>query len=270
MAVRRVRVILAVIAVWLFASWYYTWRPDDPFPVSDHGYDYGRQSSYGAGAGHGAGHGVVSKWAKLPTRYPVKKLASLPTGKPKVKIPRLQASPPTPEDAAAREVRLRRLAAVKDSFVHSWEGYKKAAWLHDEIKPISGASKDPFGGWAATLVDSLDSLWIMGLTEDFERAVEACDEIDFSTTEADLINVFETTIRYLGGFLAAYELSERRYPRLLTKAVEVADLLMCAFDTPNRAPVSRWDWRSSRRMAPTKCCCGTAPGSGWWTSSTAS
>ena len=246
MAIRRVRVILAVVAVWLFASWYYTWRPDDPFPVSDHGYDYGRRPAYTGG------HGIVTKWEKLPTRYPVKKLASLPTGKPKADIPRLQASPSVPEDAAAREVRLRRLAAVKTSFVHSWEGYKKAAWLHDEIKPISGASKDPFGGWAATLVDSLDSLWIMGLTEDFERAVEACDEIDFSTTEADLINVFETTIRYLGGFLAAYELSERRYPRLLTKAVEVADLLMCAFDTPNRAPVSRWDWRSYTEGDPQK------------------
>lgn len=245
MAIRRVRIILAVLAVWLFASWYYTWQPSDPFPVSDHGYDYGRRPDYER-------QGIVSKWKKLPTRYPVKKLASLPTGKSKVDIPRLQPSPAVPEDAAAREVRLRRLAAVKDSFVHSWEGYKKAAWLHDEVKPLSGSFKDPFGGWAATLVDSLDSLWIMGLTEDFEQAVKACDEIDFTTTESDLINVFETTIRYLGGFLAAYELSDKQYPSLLTKSVEVADLVMCAFDTPNRAPVSRWDWRSYTEGDPQK------------------
>jgi hypothetical protein len=81
------------------------------------------------------------------------------------------------------------------------------------------------------------------MKDDFKEAVKACDLIDFTTTESANINVFETTIRYLGGFLAAYELSEKQYPSLLVKAVEVAELLMCAFDTPNRMPIARWSWK---------------------------
>lgn len=92
-------------------------------------------------------------------------------------------------------------------------------------------------------MDALDTLWIMGMEEEFREAVKACESIDFSTTETTQINVFETTIRYLGGFLAAYELSEKAYPTLLAKAVEVGELLMCAFDTPNRMPISRWSWK---------------------------
>ncbi|CZT51129.1 probable class I alpha mannosidase [Rhynchosporium secalis] len=179
---------------------------------------------------------------KLPDRHPIKSLMRLPTGSP-VKIPQIQASAPV-EDAKAKEVRLQRRAAVKESFVHSWTGYKKHAWLRDEVAPLSGAYKDTFGGWAATLVDSLDTLWIMGMKEDFEVAVKAVKEIDFSTTETESINVFETTIRYLGGFLAAYDISGGKYKVLLSKAVEVGELLVGCFDTENRMPISRWDWKS--------------------------
>jgi mannosyl-oligosaccharide alpha-1,2-mannosidase len=83
----------------------------------------------------------------------------------------------------------------------------------------------------------------MGMKEDFEIAVNAVEKIDFTTTEAEKINVFETTIRYLGGFLAAYDISGEIYPVLLAKAIEVGDLLMSCFDTPNRMPITRWDWQ---------------------------
>jgi len=181
-------------------------------------------------------------WAKLPDRYPVTSLLALPTGLP-VAIPAIQAKAPV-LDATAEKERLRRLAAVKESFVHSWAGYKSHAWLQDEVIPIGGGGRNTFGGWAATLVDALDTLWIMGMEEDFEQAVNALDQLDFTYTDEQSINVFETTIRYMGGFLAAYDLSEGKYPVLLQKAKEVGELLMCAFDTPNHMPISRWHWRS--------------------------
>jgi mannosyl-oligosaccharide alpha-1,2-mannosidase len=181
-------------------------------------------------------------WKKLPESYPVDELTPLPKGKP-VSIPTIQAKA-KPEDAAAKVVRLKRLAAVKESFAHSWEGYKKHAWLRDEVIPVAGGYRDKFGGWAASLVDALDTLWIMGFKDEFEQAVNALHEIDFTTTDEQAINVFETTIRYLGGFLAAYDISGAKYPILLQKATEVGDFLMCAFDTPNRMPISRWPWKS--------------------------
>ena len=67
--------------------------------------------------------------------------------------------------------------------------------------------------------------------------------IDFTTNEDEIINVFETTIRYMGGLLAAYDLSNRKYTILKTKAVELGNILYTAFDTPNRMPMTRWTWR---------------------------
>ncbi|TGJ80337.1 hypothetical protein E0Z10_g8432 [Xylaria hypoxylon] len=228
MAVRRVRIILGIIVFWALASWYYKSR---------------RSSETGLfSSGPGSRFGGDYRWKRLPTRYEVDTLAELPTNKPARPIPPIQAPRPQ-EDALSRDGRLTRLAAVKESFLHSWGGYKKRAWGHDEIKPISGQYKDPFGGWAATLVDSLDTLWLIGLKDEFEFSVKACEEIDFTTTTAQDINVFETTIRYLGGFLAAYELSDKQYPSLLNKSTEVANLLMTAFDTPNRMPIPRFNWR---------------------------
>jgi mannosyl-oligosaccharide alpha-1,2-mannosidase len=126
--------------------------------------------------------------------------------------------------------------------MHSWIGYKKYAWLKDEVGPKTGYFKVTFGGWAATLVDSLDSLWIMGEVDEFENAVNALQQIDFTTTEAGTLNLFETTIRYLGGFLGAYDVSGGKYPLLLEKAIQLGDMLLSAFDTPNRMPMTRWDW----------------------------
>lgn len=128
--------------------------------------------------------------------------------------------------------------------MHAWNGYKKHAWGKDEVTPITGKHDNPFGGWAATLVDSLDSLLIMGLTDEFEKALEVVEQIDFHTTETKHINVFETTIRYLGGLLAAYDLTNGKYPVLLRKAVEIGEFLYAAFDTPNRMHMARWDWRA--------------------------
>ncbi|KAF2232259.1 glycoside hydrolase family 47 protein [Viridothelium virens] len=182
-------------------------------------------------------------WAGVPQRYPVESLASLPSPRPR-SIPKIQATF-VQESAPERQSRLMRLSAVKTNFTHAWEGYKKHAWLRDEVKPLSGEAQDPFGGWAATLVDSLDTLWIMDLHDEFKEAVSAVESIDFTTCSLGELNVFETTIRYLGGFLSAYDLSDGQFPVLLSKAKEMGNMLYKAFDTPNRLPVTRWDFRAA-------------------------
>ena len=150
-----------------------------------------------------------------------------------------------PETDEAKATRLQRLGAVKSSFEHSWAGYKAHAWMKDELSPLDGGGVQAFGGWAATLVDTLDTLWIMGMKDEFDEAVEAAKDIDFNSTSEGMLNIFETTIRYLGGFLGAYDLTGGTYPVLLQKATEVGDLLYCAFDTPNRMPVTRWKWKDA-------------------------
>ncbi|QKX64228.1 uncharacterized protein TRUGW13939_11401 [Talaromyces rugulosus] len=193
------------------------------------------------------------RWQNRPEKYPVESYIELPSGKAG-KIPKIQYDFPK-EKSLDRKRRLERQAAVKEAFDHAWAGYKKYAWLKDEVSPISGGFTNSFAGWAATLVDTLDTLLIMGMTDEFEEALDALDQIDFSTTSDQYINVFETTIRYMGGFMAAYDLSGGKYPVLLKKAQEVGDLVYGAFDTPNRMQMARWDWKKSLRgetMAPAK------------------
>ena len=179
------------------------------------------------------------RWSELPQQYPLASVIPLPTGKSS-RIPKIQHEfkrKGTPEENRVRE---ERLQAVRKTFAHAWEGYRQHAWLKDELAPVSGSYKNRFGGWAATLVDSLDTLWIMGFKEEFDEAASAAVAlIDFSTSSQEKISVFETTIRHLGGFLSAYDLSG--YPVLLEKAVELGDMLYMAFDTPNRMPSTYFD-----------------------------
>jgi mannosyl-oligosaccharide alpha-1,2-mannosidase len=177
-----------------------------------------------------------------PEAHPVVSLILLPTGSP-AKITSIQHKFNPDSGATTEQERKKRRESVKETFTRALNGYRKHAWLEDELTPISGGSRNHFGGWAVTLVDTLDTLWIMDLKTEFEVAVDGVKDIDFTTTQEDQINTFEMTIRYVGGLLAAYELSDGKYPVLLQKARELGDMLYAAFDTPNRMPITRWYWK---------------------------
>lgn len=165
------------------------------------------------------------RWHQKPVYYPVPKesIIPLPTGNPK-KFPQIQAKF-EPETNIDKQERLRRQKSVKTALLKDWKAYKQEAWGRDEVSPITGSGRDTFGGWGATLVDALDTLWIMGLEDEFELALKQVAKIDFTTTTLPKIPVFETTIRYLGGLLGAYDLSDGKYQILLDKAIEIGDVL---------------------------------------------
>ena len=54
--------------------------------------------------------------------------------------------------------------AVVDEFLHAWTSYKRCAWGRDELKPLTCGWID-YMGVGLTIVDSLDTLYIMGLNE---------------------------------------------------------------------------------------------------------
>ncbi|ODQ64906.1 seven-hairpin glycosidase [Nadsonia fulvescens var. elongata DSM 6958] len=175
----------------------------------------------------------VDKLIKVPKINPVKRSGS--------KLGRIQAIS-FKETNNERTQRLARKDAIKNAFINSWYTYKNYAWGHDEVRPVSKTPIDPFVGWAATLVDALDTLKIMGLTQEYSEALAYVGEIDFKSSYRPEIPLFETTIRYLGGLLSAYDLSKGKDAILLTKAKELADNLMGAFDTPNRMPLLFFKW----------------------------
>ena len=125
-----------------------------------------------------------------------------------------------------------RRAAVKAAMKHAWGGYKKYAWGNDELSPLSKAGTN-WLGLGATIIDSLDTLWIMGMKSEFN---EARDWVRYQFNPAVDINVsfFETTIRILGGLLSAYALSGDEI--FLGKARDLGDRLIRAVDPENALP----------------------------------
>lgn len=172
-------------------------------------------------------------WANIKFAHPPEQITPLPKGQKK-RLPRIQHKFAR-ESAQDAQLREERRTAVRELTRSNWHNYRKYAWKKDALLPLTGGGKDQFSGWAATLVDSLDTLWIMGLKEEFDEAVEAVAEIDFGKSTTSVVNIFETTIRYLGGLIAAYDLSKREV--LLQKAIELGDLIYAGFNTPNRMPV---------------------------------
>ncbi|CAM0142530.1 unnamed protein product [Umbelopsis sp. WA50703] len=125
--------------------------------------------------------------------------------------------------------------AVKDAFVFAWEGYKKYSWGADENKPVSKGTRNSRNGWGASIVDSLDTLYIMDLHEDFAKATEFVASIDWSSSDVTMeVQVFETVIRYVGGLLSAYDLSGN--PVFVERARDLVERLLPAFDTPTGVP----------------------------------
>ncbi|KAK2609622.1 hypothetical protein N8I77_003116 [Diaporthe amygdali] len=194
-------------------------------------------------------------WAAIRFRYPPRgDPVPLPTGDGRKKkgkkgkggraaLPRIQHRFPA-ETAAAAAVRESRRAEVRALFQKNWRSYRRFAWMQDALLPVSGGGRDQFSGWAATLVDALDTLWIMGLRDEFDEAVEAVARIDFGQSTSPRVNMFETNIRYLGGLMAAYDLSGRSV--LLAKAVELGDMLFAGFNTESRMPVDFFDMDQSK------------------------
>ena len=126
------------------------------------------------------------------------------------------------------ELGYKRREDIKKGMQHAWRGYKKYAWGKDELKPQTRRGHDNWGGMGVTLVDSLDTLWILGMKDEFN---EAKNWVQHSLTfaRAGTVSVFETCIRELGGLLSAYDLSKDRV--FLAKAQELGNALAKSFNT---------------------------------------
>ena len=60
-------------------------------------------------------------------------------------------------------------------------------------------------GWGASAVDALSTALIMDLPDVVDDALDHIAKIDYTETDS-LVNLFETTIRYLAGMISAYDL----------------------------------------------------------------
>ncbi|KAI9094578.1 glycoside hydrolase [Phlyctochytrium arcticum] len=142
-----------------------------------------------------------------------------------------------------------KLKVVREMMSFAWDKYIEIGPGADEIRPEAKIPHNWYGGssFLSTPVDSLDTLHIMGLTSRYKVAKQmVLDKLNY---EIDThINVFETTIRVLGGLLAAYELDGD--DRLLALAKQLGDKLIGVFDTPTGLPIGHWNMKKGNPEGP--------------------
>jgi mannosyl-oligosaccharide alpha-1,2-mannosidase len=118
---------------------------------------------------------------------------------------------------------------IRSEMRWAWRNYRERAWGKDQIKPISGGSESfPLKGHhlGLSLIEALDTLWVMGLDEEFSDGVNwVTANLDFDVDGE--VSVFETSIRLVGGLLSAWHACAD--PVLLQKARDLADRLLPSF-----------------------------------------
>ena len=59
---------------------------------------------------------------------------------------------------------------TRAAFLHAWNGYERFAFGSDELRPLSHTSSDRWGGLSISMVDAIDTMWLMQLQAPYERA----------------------------------------------------------------------------------------------------
>ncbi|KAK2073490.1 hypothetical protein P8C59_007775 [Phyllachora maydis] len=133
----------------------------------------------------------------------------------------------------------------RNTFQIAWDGYHKYAFPHDSLMPVTNKYADERNGWGASAVDAFSTALIMENWEVADEILEHIGTINFAST-SDEVNLFETTIRYLGSMLSGYDLltgplkGKTSKPDLVSKVLDqartLAELLKVAFQTPTGIP----------------------------------
>ena len=150
--------------------------------------------------------------------------------------PSLKGSPPSPKSSPPSPKSAEKLLHVqsisdqiRSAMQYAFQAYMRDAWKADEYMPVKKRGMETFGGKGLTIIDSLDTLYLMGLETEYKSAKNFVkDEFQFKGR----INVFENNIRVLGGLLSIYSLTKDAL--FLEKAKEVGEVLLKAF--PRRIP----------------------------------
>ncbi|KAG8882772.1 alpha mannosidase-like protein [Tulasnella sp. 332] len=166
-----------------------------------------------------------------------------------------------------------------------------AAFPLDELQPLSCKGKGPDwdnpedhsandvnGNYSITLIDILDTFVTLGDPMGFEKAVsQVIDHVSFDVDTRP--QVFETTIRVLGGLLSAHQMISsvpvpETNPRLelapvvipwyrgelLDLALDLGRRLLPAFNTPTGMPYARVNLRSGVLRNETNQTCAAGAG----------
>ncbi|KAI8835594.1 glycoside hydrolase [Chytriomyces cf. hyalinus JEL632] len=154
---------------------------------------------------------------------------------------------------------------ARDMFEHGYRGYMDHAFPLDELNPIKCTGRGPdladpgnwgindvLGNFSTTLVDSLDAVFTVLPRTEFDHAVRlVVDNVSFD--QDSRVQVFEVTIRILGGLLSGHLIASGEVDgvitsgykgELLSMAKDLGLRLLPAFDTGTGLPFPRVNLRS--------------------------
>lgn len=133
---------------------------------------------------------------------------------------------------------------VKTEFLHAWNDYKKYAWGHDDLQPLSKNFKDWYGETLLmTPVDSLDTLYLMGFKKEADATRSYITKNLSFDKDLDVQN-FEITIRLLGGLLSSFQITGDK--KLLTLADDLGTRLLPVFNSPTGMPYKYVNLRTGK------------------------
>lgn len=163
----------------------------------------------------------------------------------------------TGTQSMSEEERINLKEEAKEMFYHAYTAYMDNAYPADELMPLSckgrwrntepsrGDIDDTLGNFSLTLVDSLDTLVVMGDIEEFDRALRLVVR-DVTFDHDVVVSVFETNIRMVGGLISGHVMAEHLNQlygalgwyrgELLTMARDLATKLLPAFNTTTGIP----------------------------------
>ncbi|XP_037796951.1 ER degradation-enhancing alpha-mannosidase-like protein 3 [Penaeus monodon] len=167
------------------------------------------------------------------------------------------SAPEAGSQSMSEEERLNLKEEAKEMFYHAYTAYMDNAYPADELMPLSckarwrdsepsrGDIDETLGNFSLTLVDSLDTLVVLGDIEEFDRALRLVVR-DVGFDHDLVVSVFETNIRMVGGLLSGHIMAEHLNQlygalgwyrgELLTLAKDLATRLLPAFNTTTGIP----------------------------------
>jgi mannosidase alpha-like ER degradation enhancer 2 len=160
--------------------------------------------------------------------------AAIAQNAPSIAPPTAQESKPafTMTDAEKADI----AARIRNETLHAWNGYKQYAWGHDSLKPLTRQPFDWYGlghTLLMTPIDALDTLTLMGLTDQADEARKLIDT-QLNLDQDIYVEDFEITIRLLGSLISCYEMTGDK--RLLELADELGRRMLPMFDSPTGMP----------------------------------
>lgn len=128
------------------------------------------------------------------------------------------------------EMRQKVIAAVR----HGWQGYKQYAWGSDDLKPLTKEGRNWYKqSLLMTPIDAFDTFILLGMKDEAKEAKDLIlSKLDFNVDQD--VQVFEITIRLLGGLITAYELDGDN--RFLVLAEDIGNRLMPCFNSKTGMP----------------------------------